>query len=93
MAFTAKLPQAAYRNLQAADVLESGHRRDVAGYLYGIAAECAIKQMMVPLSLPAEHDKNEIFFSHFPELRTRLRDALQGRNAKPLSSFVFKTRS
>lgn len=92
MAFTHKLPDAARRHLQAADLLDSGHRRDVAGYLYGIAAECAIKEMMVPLSLPAEHDKNEIFHAHFPELRTMLRDALKGRRVKPLMTFILDDR-
>jgi hypothetical protein len=45
MAFTNKLPKAAYRHLEAADMLcaDPGRRKDVAGYLYGIAAECAIK--------------------------------------------------
>ena len=89
MAFTHKLPEAARRNLRAADVLDEGHRRDVAGYLYGIAAECAVKQMVIPLSLSPEHDKNAIFYAHFPELRTLLRDALKGRNMKPLTVFVF----
>jgi hypothetical protein len=89
MAFTHKMPEAAYRHLQAADLLEPGHRRDVAGYLYGIAAECAVKQMTKAISLPAEHDKNAIFYAHFPELRTLLRDALKGRNVKPLSVFIF----
>jgi hypothetical protein len=93
MAFVNKLPEAARRNLQAADTLDAGHRRDVAGYLYGIAAECAIKQMLKPVSLPPEHDKEAIFYAHFPELRTLLRDALKGRNVKPCRSSYSMTRS
>ena len=91
MAFQHKLPQAAVRNLQAAEALYAnpGHRRDVAGYLYGIAAECAIKEMVKPIHVSSMHDKDKIFHAHFPELRTLLRDALQGRNVKPLSIFVF----
>ncbi len=88
MAFSHDLPNAARRNLQAAEELNKGHRRDVAGYLYGIAAECAVKQMMKPVFFPQQSDKNAAFFSHFPELRTRLRDALAGRNLKPLSPFI-----
>lgn len=88
MGFTHDLPNAARRNLQAADELNKGHRRDVAGYLYGIAAECAVKQMMKPVSFPPQKDKDAAFFSHFPELRTLLRDALNGRNLKPLSHFI-----
>jgi hypothetical protein len=89
VAFTHNLPEAAYRNLQAADTLDSGHRRDVAGYLYGIAAECAVKQMIKAVSLPPENDRNAIFYAHFPELRTLIRDALKGRGSKPLSVFIF----
>jgi hypothetical protein len=85
MAFTPNMPAAARRHLVAADELATGARRDVAGYLYGIAAECAIKAMMenVPLAR-----RQEAFYAHFPELRTLLRDALQGRVARPLSAFI-----
>ena len=31
---------------------------------------------------------NEIFYSHFPELRTLLRDRLQGRRAAPLATLI-----
>lgn len=93
MAFTHDLPRAAHRHLQAADMLRAapGHRKDVAGYLYGIAAECAIKHMVIPIQLPPEHDKRAIEYAHFPELRTLLRDALQGRhrNSRALSVFIF----
>jgi len=94
MAFTHKLCEAARRHLHAADILceEPGHRRDVAGYLYGIAAECAIKHMVIPIPIPPEHDKQKIAYSHFPELRTLLRDALSGRRfaGTPLFQFVMQ---
>ena len=83
MAFTLSLPKAARRHLNAAQTLAEGHHRPVAGYLYGIAAECAIKSMMV-----ASARSNEAFYAHFPELRTYLRDFLSGRNARPLSAFI-----
>lgn len=90
MGFTHNLPEAARRHLQAADLLfaDPGHRRDVAGYLYGIAAECAIKQMMIPLPLPPQYDKQYIFHTHFPDLRTLLRDALGKRRGIPLVAFI-----
>ena len=90
MAFDTNLPAAAHRHLQAADILceDPGHRRDVAGYLYGIAAECAIKEMLRPLPLPPQYDKNAMFYAHFPELCTLLRDALGGRSAMPLSTLI-----
>ena len=84
MAFTVDLPAAARRHLQAADSLDGGHRRDVAGYLYGIAAECAVKSMMEEIAVRV----NEIFYAHFPELRTLLRDRLQGRRAGPLATLI-----
>lgn len=87
MAFTVDLSQAANRHLDAADVLCAGRppRRGVAGYLYGLAAELAVKAMVE--QLPGLRS-DAIFYAHFPELRTLLRDALKGRSARPLSSFV-----
>jgi hypothetical protein len=91
MAFTHDLRAAANRHLQAADLLyaDPGHRKDVAGYLYGIAAECAIKYMVVPLRLPTEQSKQAIHYAHFPKLRTLLRDALAGRRAGPVWAFIM----
>ncbi len=88
MAYTPDLPNAARRRLLAADILYSEKTRiDVAGYLYGIAAECAIKAMMLeagihPLNL--ENRKSDPFFAHFPTLRTMLKDRLQGRKSATL---------
>src|SRR5262245_47582883 len=85
MAFTTDLPAAARRHLDAAEKLVTQRRADVAGYLYGIAAECAVKAMVQEVPALRQHD---ILFAHFPELRTLLRDALQGRMAKPLAIFI-----
>lgn len=92
MTFPGNLPAAARRHLQAAEELEPGHRRDVAGYLYGIAAECAIKQMITRLALPREVNKKELLFAHFPELRILLRDALQGRRGAALWTVIMHDR-
>lgn len=56
-------------------------RPDVAGYLFGLAAECAVKAMAT--TLPSIR-RDEIFYQHFPDLRSLLRDALEGRAAQPL---------
>ncbi len=88
MAFSHDLPAAARRNIQAANQLNDGHRRDVAGYLFGIAAECAVKHMVARLPITAPHDKDRIFHAHFPELRTLLRDALAGRQGLALMRFI-----
>ncbi len=93
MSFHPNLPDAAKRHLHAAELLcaEPGHRKDVAGYLYGIAVECAVKQLLVPLKIDENYDKDGMNYAHFPELRTLLRDALKGRRgtSDPLFRFIF----
>src|SRR5271166_4619837 len=83
MAFATDMSAAARRHLEAGDSLAKGRkRRDVAGYLYGIAAECAIKAMMLELGMRPVADRrtaDDPFFAHFPELRSMLRDALSRR--------------
>jgi len=93
MSFHPHLREAARRHVHAAELLciDPGHRKDVAGYLYGIAAECAIKQMLVPLRIGEKYDKDAMYHAHFPELRSLLRDALEGRRrtSDPLFRFIF----
>lgn len=71
-------------NFFAAEAIRTGAHRGVAGYLYGIAAECAVKAMM-EASGPR---LNDAFYKHFPELRTILRTALRGQHGKTLARFV-----
>ncbi len=82
---------AARRHLVAADFLAApGGRKDVAGYLYGIAAECAVKAMMIEAGLRPRIDRRDgPFYEHFPDLRTSLRDTLHGRKGTPLISFIY----
>lgn len=92
MAFSTCYPDAARRNLSSADVLSTGDRaqRTVAGYLYGLAAECALKQMG-KRSLKVRHDAKDAdnpLMAHFPGLKTLLRDQLQGRMEAELRTFV-----
>lgn len=67
-------------------------RRDVAGYLYGIAAECALKHIMQCShhSRPSERveRKDDPLYAHFPALKTLLRDSAQGRYAGILRKFA-----
>lgn len=70
------------RHRQAADELYAGPRKDVAGYLYGVAAECAVKELMrlsgmMPLS--EELRREDPFFVHFPKLKTLLALRATGR--------------
>jgi len=69
---------AAYRHLQAAERLRSTDRKDVAGYLFGIAAECALKQMMLASGMRPrreEERRNDPFYAHFESLKSMLRDS------------------
>ena len=91
MAYAINMAAAARRHLEAANILASGHRRDVAGYLYGIAAECAIKAMMLEAGMRPMSDRRSAgdpFWAHFPELRSILRDQLKGRRGTPLSRLI-----
>lgn len=85
----------ARRHLEAADNLMPSARYDVAGYLFGIAAECAIKAMMRDYGLQTSKGasrREDPFYAHFPELRTMLRDRLQGRSAGTLAQFIHDDR-
>ena len=91
MAFSIDMSAAARRHLQAADELAKGDRKDVAGYLYGIAGECAIKAMMRYAGLRFPRDlsrRDHPYFAHFPELRTMLRDMLRGRRGTLLMTYI-----
>lgn len=84
MAFKPNVSAAARRTIGAADALNSGITRGVAGYLYGIAAECAIKSIMASSGVRI----NGAFYAHFPELRSILRDELRGRRSSTLARFI-----
>ena len=75
MAFRIDMTAAARRHLAAAHKLRPQHDA-VAGYLFGLAAECAIKAMA---PIVAELRDNDVLFAHFPALRTLARERLQGR--------------
>lgn len=90
MGFGLDLPASARRHLEAANYLRT-RRPDVAGYLFGIAAECAIKAMMLDANIrPMDRQarRQDPFFAHFPELRTMLRDMKLGRGARSLLRYV-----
>lgn len=90
MAYGLDLPRAARRHRDAAIELDADPpkgKKDVAGYLYGITAECALKEIM-RLSgmrlLPRERRRDDPFYMHFPELKTALCDQAQGRHQASL---------
>lgn len=94
MAYGQDLPGSARRHLRAAtelhQVASAGAQPGcgaVAGYLYGLAGELAVKALMrdsgmVPL--PSEQRRDDPYFAHFPALTTQLRNMAQGRRAGEL---------
>jgi hypothetical protein len=80
---------AARRHFRAAtelhDVTSPGSQpgcRAVAGYLFGLSGELAVKAMMrdsgmVPLASGPRRD--DPYYAHFPELKERLKDLASGR--------------
>jgi hypothetical protein len=92
--YSQDLRAAAFRHLDAATKLNGLDRKDVGGYLLGIAAECALKQMMItsgmrPLS--EENRRDDPFYAHFEGLKTMLRDNAFGRLATELRRYAEKT--
>ena len=81
------MPAAARRLLVAGDRLmaDRPEQREVAGYLFGLAAECAVKA--IATGIPSLR-QDEIFWEHFPKLRALLRDAIQGRSGGRLRRLV-----
>lgn len=98
MAYRQDLLGAAKRHLRAAEQLynvsSAGSQpgcKVVAGYLFGIAGELAVKEMMrksgmVPLDPISRRD--DPYYAHFPALKTRLRDAVAGRRAGELKQIA-----
>jgi hypothetical protein len=77
--------RAASRHWAAAEALRDKPERRVAGYLYGIACECAVKQRMIEVGLqPPRGGRTGPFYAHYPEIRGLLADAIEGRGAAGL---------
>lgn len=63
----------------------------VAGYLFGLAGELAVKHMLRssgqrPLA-PSER-RSDPYYAHFPELKTLLRDSVSGRRSGELRAIA-----
>lgn len=87
--FTPNMTKAANRNWDAAERLRKAAAPDrtTVGYLYGIAAECAIKALFREISWTTDSRDGPVY-AHFPSLKTKLRDAISGRGAAPLARFT-----
>lgn len=86
--------RAAYRHLEAGEVLYGTKRNDVAGYLFGIAAECGLKFMMQNSGmrpLPDADRRDDPYYAHFEELKTMLRNTVSGRLATELLRYAERS--
>lgn len=93
MAYSIDVRKAAHRHLRAGQVLYSQNGpgdqpgcRTVAGYLFGLAGELAIKEIMRNSGIhpsPESNRRDDPFFAHFPELKAMLGTA-RGRRAGEL---------
>ena len=96
MAYRKDLKSAARRHLKAAQVLygEAGPGaqpgcRAIAGYLFGLAGELALKEIMRDsgiLPLPTAERRADPYYAHFPELKSML-TRTTGRRAGELRQF------
>jgi len=87
--FTPNMTKAAHRNWDAAERVGSAVAPDrtTAGYLYGIAAECAIKALFRDIPWTTDNRDGPVY-AHFPQLKSKLRDAISGRGASQLTPFT-----
>ena len=90
MSYTIELEKSAERHYLAGEHLGSCPRhKAIAGYLYGIAAECAIKHMMQQSNIrPLPDRRQDPFYAHFPELKGLLSNLIQGRGAAQFQRFL-----
>lgn len=93
MDYTKDMKKAAHRHFQAANDLPPNHAK-IAGYLYGIAAECAIKAAMINSGMrprPVDERRDDPFYAHFETLKTLLRDTVSGRLSTELRRYADNT--
>jgi hypothetical protein len=91
VSFSQDYAGSARRHREAADLLHQiDHRHDIAGYLYGVAAECACKALMAKSGMrpKPELGRDDPFKCHFPALKTALREHAKGRRAEELRRFT-----
>ena len=98
MAYGQDLRGSARRHFRAATELNSigsaGAQpgcRVVAGYLFGLAGELAVKALMRDsgiAELPEEERRNDPYYAHFPDLATQLRDSAKGRRSGELTAIA-----
>jgi hypothetical protein len=99
MAYGRNLSKSAHRHFKAAELLYADttvhqNHKSVAGYLYGIAGELAVKELMRKSAIQELDQKehhNDPYYKHFPELKTLLKDST-GRRAEELRRIAEDTK-
>ena len=71
--------KSANQHFDAGTALDASNKKAVAAYLFGLAAECAVKAIMLHCGIPGTEDRDSAYFAHFPVLRTKLQTLAQGR--------------
>jgi hypothetical protein len=85
MAYKPDLKSAANRHYVDGQTLMERKRFDNAGYHFGLAAECAVKQRLLGFDVP---QNDPAIWKHWPELRTLASLALSGRTGGPMLALL-----
>lgn len=103
MAYSPDYQISARRHLYAAEALYALNTggaqpgaKAVAGYLYGLAGELAVKRMMIQSGmrpLAADKRRDDPFYKHFPELKTFLLTSATGRRSGELLKLARTTQT
>jgi hypothetical protein len=101
MAYGRDLVGSARRHLAAAVLLHVQDRpshssgdKAVAGYLFGLAGELALKEMMRDSGmreLAVSQRREDPFYAHFPDIKALLRDHAAGRRHGELLKYANNT--
>ena len=82
--------KSANQHYEAAKTLHDRQQKAVAAYLFGLAAECAVKAIMDRSRIPGHSNRDSAYYAHFPDLRHQLQDVLAGR--KSFNELKFATK-
>jgi hypothetical protein len=102
MAYGQDMAGSARRHLAAADLLHNsnrpGHKNGdcaVAGYLFGLAGELALKEIMRESGmreLDSTRRQDDPFYAHFPDIKTLVKDSATGRRHGDLIRYAGNDR-
>ena len=85
MGYVKDMGEAANRHYCDGKTLQNIQRHDGAGYHFGFAAECAIKQLLIKLGVRQD---DAAIWGHFPEMRELAMVAIQSGQSRPLYNLL-----